>query len=768
MDLNSESSGDEKVANDECVILDVSQPKAVRKRRRRKRLTPAPKKHKWATPSPAAAAATEEPSLRLLDAVAVEPQPSRPTRTDPEMPRQKKRSRRKEERESDAAASNSESEREDDTKEGRAIRRVIRRNREAITCREERKAFDALPEHQQFRYTPKRKRTAPERLHIKTNKGRWGNLHRSYDKPHAEDVDEKEGLAMVRNEFGGSPKSTSSWHDTDDDHVEAEEDAPAMRGSGESMAPLRSDEGWLSVSPSHYVNNPSVAKPPKKKKKNEPSPGKRKLEEPPMKTSSSGMRSPPGIVYNAFLVRPEGKPAITIPRFTLPDGRSTRQAQVSWIPVRYLEMLLFSRYDGGTTGAVFKMLQRIGLGPTSWVIGSPAVTRGEISHANAEFIIYTFRELLPSRDDPLLGARTRVVTLIPVASAVTICRERGRSPESMAFLRTFAPREVLPLPTTGPLEPPAKHLQSADDDSGDDEEENVPLSKRPKATEPALPPPEPAAPPAAPPAVAKASWRVQQPKPPAPVERGNSWTSTLAAQTLTSLAGELFGTAPATATPIVTGAPVESDQDSNATERYGALPHPNLDELIRMPRSLQLPTQPPPFPPPPPPPIQRSSSTTRTTTTTTETTTVNHSRPHSLKWETKSSLELAEAARRELEAQARRAPAKRAPYFFDPKFKSTKLCRYGNECKFRNAGCAFVHPNDQKKLEDKGSTSRMPREPYESTKHEKHGKHNVDNYVWRPPLENRGFTKNTFRLENRVERDSRGNVLRPFHETDRF
>ena len=754
MDLNSESSGDEGNANDGCVILDVCQPTPVRKRRRRKRLTPHPKKRKWATLPPAASPADDGPALRLLDAVAVEPQPSHLAITASAMAPRMKRARTKNDRESDAAASNSESDYEDETKEWRGIRRVIRRNREAITCREERKAFDALPEHQQFRYTPKRKRAAPDRLHIKTNKGTVGNLHRSYDKPHAEDVDEQEGLAMVREEFGGSPKSTASWHDTDDDHVEFEGEEPGLRGSGESMAPLRSDEGWLSVSPSHDVDHPLVAKPPTKTKK------KKKKKEPQMNVSSSGMRSPPGIVYNAFLVRPEGKPAITIPRFTLPDGRASRQAQVSWIPVRYLEMLLFSRYDGGTTGVIFKMLQRIGLGPTSWVIGSAAVTRGEISQANAEFIICTFRELLPSKEDPLLNVRTRIVSLIPVASAVTICRERGRSPESIAFLRTFAPLEVLPFPTTGPLESPAKHLQSVDDDSDNDDEENAPLSKRPKATKsPPTPPTPPPPEPAAPPAVAKASWRVQQPKPSASLERGNSWSSTLAAQTLTSLAGERLGTAPATATPIVTGAPVESDQDSNATERYGALPHPNLDELIRMPRSLQLPPQ------PPPPPVQRPSSTTRTTTTTTETTAVNHSRPHSLKWETKSSLELAEAARMELEAQAQRAPTKRVPYFFDPKFKPNKLCRYANECKFRNAGCGFIHPNDQKKLEDKGSTSRMSRESYESTKHEKHGVHK---YVWRPPLENRGYTKNTFRWEHAVERDFRGNVLRPFHESDRF
>ena len=486
MDLNSESSGDEGNANDGCVILDVCQPTPVRKRRRRKRLTPHPKKRKWATLPPAASPADDGPALRLLDAVAVEPQPSHLAITASAMAPRMKRARTKNDRESDAAASNSESDYEDETKEWRGIRRVIRRNREAITCREERKAFDALPEHQQFRYTPKRKRAAPDRLHIKTNKGTVGNLHRSYDKPHAEDVDEQEGLAMVREEFGGSPKSTASWHDTDDDHVEFEGEEPGLRGSGESMAPLRSDEGWLSVSPSHDVDHPLVAKPPTKTKK------KKKKKEPQMNVSSSGMRSPPGIVYNAFLVRPEGKPAITIPRFTLPDGRASRQAQVSWIPVRYLEMLLFSRYDGGTTGVIFKMLQRIGLGPTSWVIGSAAVTRGEISQANAEFIICTFRELLPSKEDPLLNVRTRIVSLIPVASAVTICRERGRSPESIAFLRTFAPLEVLPFPTTGPLESPAKHLQSVDDDSDNDDEENAPLSKRPKATK--SDPADPAAP----------------------------------------------------------------------------------------------------------------------------------------------------------------------------------------------------------------------------------------------------------------------------------
>ena len=50
------------------------------------------------------------------------------------------------------------------------------------------------------------------------------------------------------------------------------------------------------------------------------------------------------------------------------DGRSARQAQVTWLPQRYLEMLLFYRTDGGSSGAVNKLLNKVGLGPTAWVI----------------------------------------------------------------------------------------------------------------------------------------------------------------------------------------------------------------------------------------------------------------------------------------------------------------------------------------------------------------------------------------------------------------
>ena len=157
----------------------------------------------------------------------------------------------------------------------------------------------------------------------------------------------------------------------------------------------------------------------------------------------AGLPSPQGLVFDTVLVQPEYGCGLTVPRFTLPDGRSARQAQVTWVPQRYLEMLLFFRStDGGSSGAVNKLLNKVGLGPTAWVINAAAVTNAEISQAHADFVIFTFRDLMPSNSDAVLGGRTRNVTLIPVASAASICRTRGRSPTTIAFLRACAPQEV--------------------------------------------------------------------------------------------------------------------------------------------------------------------------------------------------------------------------------------------------------------------------------------------------------------------------------------
>ena len=163
-----------------------------------------------------------------------------------------------------------------------------------------------------------------------------------------------------------------------------------------------------------------------------------------------------------MLVQPEHGCGLTVPRFTLPDGRSARQAQVTWVPQRYLEMLLFFRStDGGSSGAVNKLLNKVGLGPTAWVINKAAVTNEEISEAHADFVISTFRDLLPSNSDAVLGGRTRNVTLLPVASAASICRIRGRSPTTIAFLRACAPQE---LPRSWELQEQAEELEEDEAD----------------------------------------------------------------------------------------------------------------------------------------------------------------------------------------------------------------------------------------------------------------------------------------------------------------
>ena len=143
-----------------------------------------------------------------------------------------------------------------------------------------------------------------------------------------------------------------------------------------------------------------------------------------------------------MLVQPVGGVGLTVPRFTLIDGRSARRAQVTWLPQRYLEMLLFNRTDGGSSGAVSKLLAKSGLGSTAWLINSAAVTNNELSQAHADFILATFKDLLPSNSDAILGGRTRNVTLIPIASAAAICRNRGRSPSTTAFLQACAPQQM--------------------------------------------------------------------------------------------------------------------------------------------------------------------------------------------------------------------------------------------------------------------------------------------------------------------------------------
>ena len=176
----------------------------------------------------------------------------------------------------------------------------------------------------------------------------------------------------------------------------------------------------------------------------------------PQQAPPVGLPSPTGITFDTVLVQPEGGTSLTVPRFTLADGRSARRANVTYVPQRYLEMLLFHRTDGGSSGAVYKILNQNGLGATSWVTNTAAVTKDELSQAHVDFIQNKFKEFMPTNSDAILSGRIRNVTLLPIASAAAVCRIRGKSPEAMAFLRACAPSQ---LPRSWELQAQAEALE---------------------------------------------------------------------------------------------------------------------------------------------------------------------------------------------------------------------------------------------------------------------------------------------------------------------
>ena len=155
--------------------------------------------------------------------------------------------------------------------------------------------------------------------------------------------------------------------------------------------------------------------------------------------------SPPGLTYDSVVVQPEGDPiGVTVPQFLLPDGRNARGPMVTFVPQRFLEIVLFQRYDGGSSGAVHKIIQNAGIGGAAWTINAKAVLDNELSLAHSQFIFEKYKQLLPTSGDPLLANRTRNIVLLPISAAASVCRGRGRSPATTAFLRACCAPNDLP------------------------------------------------------------------------------------------------------------------------------------------------------------------------------------------------------------------------------------------------------------------------------------------------------------------------------------
>lgn len=171
--------------------------------------------------------------------------------------------------------------------------------------------------------------------------------------------------------------------------------------------------------------------------------------------------SPPGLTFNTVVVQPEGTNGLTVPKFLLPDGRNGRRPLVTFVPQRFVEIVLFNRFDGGSSGAVYKILNLNGLGPTAWTINTAAVVYNELSQAHATFIFDRYKEHLPTNGDPVLANRMRNVTLLPIATVAAVCRIRGRSPGTTAFLRACAPNQ---LPRSWEIEEEAETLEDNEHD----------------------------------------------------------------------------------------------------------------------------------------------------------------------------------------------------------------------------------------------------------------------------------------------------------------
>ena len=132
-------------------------------------------------------------------------------------------------------------------------------------------------------------------------------------------------------------------------------------------------------------------------------------------------------------------PVRTPPNPRLPRHAIHRAADLTTESCANSEILLFKRTDGGSSGAIWKALNNSGLQSTSLCCARKAVDAGHISEAELSQILSVFKGALPADIcDPSSLGRVRACTLLPIATAASVCRTHGRSPASLAWLRAFS------------------------------------------------------------------------------------------------------------------------------------------------------------------------------------------------------------------------------------------------------------------------------------------------------------------------------------------
>ena len=155
---------------------------------------------------------------------------------------------------------------------------------------------------------------------------------------------------------------------------------------------------------------------------------------------------------------PNGE-GFTLPRLQLRDRRAAGHPQLHWVYQRHLESILYNRAsDGGTTGAIWKILNATGLGSTALHVNGSAIALGQVTQPEYDEMMARFKLSLSGVDPSSVG-RIRSFTLLPVTTAAAVARSFGCSPTSLSFLRSLAQ----PVPQAWELQ------EQADDDAANGE-----------------------------------------------------------------------------------------------------------------------------------------------------------------------------------------------------------------------------------------------------------------------------------------------------------
>ena len=151
----------------------------------------------------------------------------------------------------------------------------------------------------------------------------------------------------------------------------------------------------------------------------------------------------------------------SLPRLTLRERRAGHPTMLRWVMQRHVEVILYDREDGGSTGAIWKLLSTTGLGRTALIVNKASVHMGIVTTAEQKDVLEVFRSTSCRSIDPCSLGRVRSCTLLPVATVACICRTFGRSPASMGLLRALAQ----PIPESWELASQREEL--AEDDEVD-------------------------------------------------------------------------------------------------------------------------------------------------------------------------------------------------------------------------------------------------------------------------------------------------------------